>query len=317
MDCIHNSYEQVMQHLETTVKTALESLNIESNDDIDHIDDTKDDLNIDADEHKCVTTADNTDEEHRHNAIIDSQEMGAQSANQLVSDQLPEVTDPVAKVMNSEISKSLATRLADKRHPLRNHWQLWFWRADPGVKVVWRQALQRVCKPFHTIEDFWCLYHHIISVKQLTPPSDYCVFKEGIEPMWEDSHNINGGKWSMEFVKASNRQIDPHLDDIWLEVLLCLIGEGFNEFNEEICGAVVNIRSKEDRISVWTANANKSVANLKIGEILKVRTGFEKQLKYEAHSTSQRIALQKEKIYDSKLNANLNPKSNGRRSCVF
>ena len=53
------------------------------------------------------------------------------------------------------------------RYPLKYKWQLWFWRADHGVKVVWEQALQKVCKPFDTVEDFWRLYHHIIPVRQL------------------------------------------------------------------------------------------------------------------------------------------------------
>ena len=134
-------------------------------------------------------------------------------------------------------------------------------------------------------------------------PCDYCVFKEGISPMWEDSHNIKGGKWTLDFPKAPNRTIDPRLDDIWLEVLLCLIGEGFNEFGEDICGAVINIRSKEDRISVWTANADKSVSNLKIGEILKIRCRYEGQIKYEAHTTAQRIAEAKNRLSATKFNA--------------
>ena len=151
-------------------------------------------------------------------------------------------------------------------------------------------------------------------------PSDYCVFKEGISPMWEDSHNINGGKWTLDFCKGPNRKIDPHLDEVWLEVLLCLIGEGFNEFSEDICGAVVNIRGKVDRISVWTADASKSVSNLKIGEILKIRSRYEGKMKYEAHTTAQRIALAKERLFDSKLMNNVY--KNGvkpiiRRSCGF
>ncbi|CAG2179542.1 unnamed protein product [Oppiella nova] len=134
--------------------------------------------------------------------------------------------------------------------------------------------------------------------------------------MWEDSHNILGGKWSLEFPKSAHKQTDPRLDEVWLEVLLCLIGEGFNEFGQEICGAVVNIRSKGDRISVWTADANKSVANLRIGEILKMRTRYERQLKYEAHETSQRIAKHKEHLYTLLASRPPNHKPT-RRSCVF
>jgi hypothetical protein len=68
--------------------------------------------------------------------------------------------------VNAVLSETLGKPVVN-RYPLKYRWQLWFWRADQGVKVVWEEALQQVCKPFATIEDFWRLYHHIICVQQL------------------------------------------------------------------------------------------------------------------------------------------------------
>jgi translation initiation factor 4E len=43
--------------------------------------------------------------------------------------------------------------------------------------------------------------------------SNYHVFKEGIEPMWEDKANAQGGKWTVEFsAKLRMKQ----LDQLWL-----------------------------------------------------------------------------------------------------
>lgn len=39
--------------------------------------------------------------------------------------------------------------------------------------------------------------------------------------------------------------------------MLCMIGEAFDDYSDEICGAVVNVRSKGDKIGVWTADACK------------------------------------------------------------
>ena len=47
--------------------------------------------------------------------------------------------------------------------------------------------------------------------------------------------------------------------------LLLLIGEAFEDHSDEVCGAVVNVRSKGDKIGVWTADAKKSESILKIG----------------------------------------------------
>lgn len=37
-----------------------------------------------------------------------------------------------------------------------------------------------------------------------------------------------------------------------------MIGEAFDEWGDEICGAVVNIRGKGDKIALWTADASKN-----------------------------------------------------------
>ncbi|CAG2182480.1 unnamed protein product, partial [Oppiella nova] len=156
----------------------------------------------------CHTSLTNT---NINASITSTRDLNSESV--VAEDQSQVTVESTDKEVDKEVGQpSRGPALNRSRHPLTYGWQLWFWRADPGVKVVWRQALQRVCKPFHTIEDFWCLYHHIVCVQQLVPPSDYCVFKAGVEPMWEDSHNILGGKWSLEFPKSAHKQTDPRLD---------------------------------------------------------------------------------------------------------
>ena len=47
--------------------------------------------------------------------------------------------------------------------------------------------------------------------------------------------------------------------------LLCLIGEAFEEYSDEISGAVVNIRNKGDKLGLWTQDASRSEATKRIG----------------------------------------------------
>ena len=47
--------------------------------------------------------------------------------------------------------------------------------------------------------------------------------------------------------------------------MLCLIGESFDDCSDEICGAVINIRPKGDKLGLWTRNASQRDANVKIG----------------------------------------------------
>lgn len=49
--------------------------------------------------------------------------------------------------------------------------------------------------------------------------------------------------------------------------LMCLVGEAFEESSDEVCGAVVQIRGKADKIAIWTANSKKDQDILTIGYV--------------------------------------------------
>ena len=59
--------------------------------------------------------------------------------------------------------------------------------------------------------------------------TDFHLFKEGIEPKWEDENCASGGKWTYLFPKS--RSVGE-LDEYWLKLLLAMIGEQFSEPNE-------------------------------------------------------------------------------------
>lgn len=88
------------------------------------------------------------------------------------------------------------------------------------------------------------------------------MFKQGIRPMWEDNANKRGGRW---LINVDKKQRSTDLDRMWLETILCMIGEAFNGHSDDICGAVVNIRPKGDKIGVWTANGHNEDSVLGIG----------------------------------------------------
>lgn len=118
--------------------------------------------------------------------------------------------------------------------------------------------------------------------------------------MWEDSQNKRGGRWLITLAK---QQRHTELDRFWLETvsvapvglacrvlaavllpaaalspsrdcpelpfssrqLLCLIGEMFDEYSDEVCGAVINIRAKGDKIAIWTREAENREGVTHIG----------------------------------------------------
>ncbi|KAG5865704.1 hypothetical protein JTB14_002695 [Gonioctena quinquepunctata] len=150
------------------------------------------------------------------------------------------------------------------KHPLQSCWTLWYYENDRSLS--WEKN-QKEISSFQTVEDFWSLYNHIKPASELRQGTDYSLFKKGIMPMWEDKANKKGGRWLLSLEK---KQRNNELDRYWLDIILCLIGEAFDN-SDEVCGAVVNIRQKGDKIGVWTADAQNGTAVLEIGRKLKER----------------------------------------------
>ncbi|KAG0495541.1 hypothetical protein HPP92_000232 [Vanilla planifolia] len=125
-------------------------------------------------------------------------------------------------------------RMPVVRHPLEHSWTFWF--DNPSAKskhAAWGSSIRPV-HTFSTIEDFWGLYNNIHKPSKLGIGADFHCFKHGIEPKWEDP-------------------------------LLAMLGEQFDQ-GDEICGAVVNIRAKQEKISIWTKNGLNEVAQMSIGK---------------------------------------------------
>lgn len=105
------------------------------------------------------------------------------------------------------------------------------------------EDMQNIVTTFDTVEDFWSLFNHIKQPAEIKSGNDYSLFKDGIRPMWEDDANKHGGRW----VLAIGRNQKEELNKLWLDTVLCLIGEAFDN-GDEVCGAVVNVRNKGDKI---------------------------------------------------------------------
>ncbi|KAH8384384.1 hypothetical protein KR200_002914 [Drosophila serrata] len=241
---------------------------------------------------------------HRMKNFANPKSMFKQTAN-TVAPGRPDPTPPTAqapaaapaKEKDQEQAKATATAATDGsapaattaggdevvrtehlfKHPLQNTWTLWYLENDRTKS--W-EDMQNEITSFDTVEDFWSLYNHIKPPSEIKLGSDYSLFKKGIRPMWEDAANKQGGRWVITLNKSSKSD----LDNLWLDVLLCLIGEAFDH-SDQICGAVVNIRAKSNKISIWTANGNNEEAALEIGHKLRdaLRLGRQNSLQYQLH----------------------------------
>eukprot|EP00262_Sarcandra_glabra_P017662 TRINITY_DN612_c0_g1_i1.p1 TRINITY_DN612_c0_g1~~TRINITY_DN612_c0_g1_i1.p1 ORF type:complete len:258 (-),score=40.86 TRINITY_DN612_c0_g1_i1:418-1107(-) len=170
--------------------------------------------------------------------------------------------------------------LQQQLHPLEHSWTFWF--DNPSAKskqAAWGSSIRPV-HTFATVEEFWGLYNNIHHPSKLVVGADFHCFKNKIEPKWEDPICANGGKWTISCARGK-------ADTWWLYTLLAMIGEQF-DYGDEICGAVVNVRNKQDKIAIWTKNASNEAAQLSIGRQWKEFLDFKDNIGYIIHEDAMK-----------------------------
>jgi len=186
----------------------------------------------------------------------------------------------------ANLQQELPTVDEDGCHPLEREWTWWFLNGDKpknndknkgrDMGSEWNHGLLQVYK-FTTVEDFWAVFNHMQSPAKLRLKNDYMVFQSGVRPEWEDKHNQGGGMWK---IILPSKMRAEHLDRLWIEILLSMIGESFGmstvDFSKYILGACCQRRQKEDRIQLWTTFPPGTRAKqwAPFGRLLKKRLGL-------------------------------------------
>lgn len=144
----------------------------------------------------------------------------------------------------------------EQPNQLNSRWTMWYDNpraADPNTE--WKDNLSN-CGSFDTIEDFWRMFNNLLPASRLPVGANYHVFREGVVPMWEDPANKEGGKFVLTIPKKDSKA--GRCDEWWLYTVLAIIGETLDLDGNEICGAVVSIRAKQDRIALWLRSNDKT-----------------------------------------------------------
>lgn len=161
--------------------------------------------------------------------------------------------------------------------PLKYSWVIYY-RPPTHKTSDYEKSIKPLCR-MSTAQDFWKVYSHLKRPSALPTVSDYHIFKEGIRPVWEDEENRRGGKFTMRLKKGV-------ADRYWEDLLLGIIGDQFLEAGEEVCGAVVSVRTGEDVFSIWTKN--NGGRNVKIRETIKrlLDLPADTNLQFKSHDDS-------------------------------
>jgi len=151
-------------------------------------------------------------------------------------------TRPAPEIQAGKATQA-GTTTGQPTHPLKTTWVVWY--RPPTSKYSDYEKSTIALASFSTVETFWTLYTHLKHPSALPVVSDYHIFRKGVRPVWEDEGNKRGGKWIVRLRKGI-------ADRYWEDLLLGIVGDQFAEAGDEICGAVLSVRTGEDVLSVWT-----------------------------------------------------------------
>lgn len=165
------------------------------------------------------------------------------------------------------------------KHPLYHKWTLWFDNPSAkgmskasGGKDSWGEEMNKVVD-FDSVEEFWGLYNNVIPPSALPQKANYYLFKDGIQPAWEDPMNANGGKWSIQLPRDKSR---AGIDKLWLFTMLAAIGEtldaaqpgdGPTDEPELVTGVIMSARPAFYRLAIWTRRAEDPVEESAPGSV--------------------------------------------------
>ena len=151
-------------------------------------------------------------------------------------------------------------------HYLNSVWTLWYHNPNDSN---WDMTSYHKVMDIKTVEGLWDMFHVLKSSHFQS--GMFFLMKSGIKPMWEDSHNVDGGCWSF---RVSKKEVSK----TWQELTILVLGECLMKepnYSKIINGISISPKRSFSIVKIWNNNAkvNESellndVAGLNMAEIM-------------------------------------------------
>lgn len=123
----------------------------------------------------------------------------------------------------------------------------WTWKYTTDLKNItdYKNIIYETICVSDDINVFNGIHNIIKGPDMLSNFSDYSIFKDNIQPCWEDINNKNG---SRIMILLSKNNYNANF--IWINITNYIINSNIKNIN----GVVINIREKVDKIGIWLNN---------------------------------------------------------------
>ena len=135
---------------------------------------------------------------------------------------------------------------------LKSNWVLWF--HDP-LDNNWKLESYKPISKLKTVDDFWNTFEYVDN--NIIENSMLFLMKDGIDPLWEDKNNVDGGCWSLKIQKGN---IKP----LWTNISVNLCCENISNNNDiQINGISISPKKNFCIIKIWINKNDANIKNLK------------------------------------------------------
>ena len=138
-------------------------------------------------------------------------------------------------------------------HYLKNEWTLW---AHLSNDSDWSLNSYKIITIFDSVESILTLYENL--PENIIKYSMLFIMRKGINPVWEDENNNNGGCFSY---KINNK----YVTEIWKELSYVLMGESItnnDSINNNINGITISPKKNFCIIKIWISNCDNTDPNI-------------------------------------------------------
>lgn len=142
---------------------------------------------------------------------------------------------------------------------LSSQWNIWYHHEKDNWKISGYKKIYEI----KTVSDFWKFYNNWDKVGGVTN-KHFFLMKEGVNPIWEDPLNINGGCWSFKIQ-------EEHAEELWKDLSTYLVCNKLClTIPEEIMGLSVCLKKNNNTvIKIWNKNSKNNSLKLINETILK------------------------------------------------
>ena len=106
-----------------------------------------------------------------------------------------------------------------------NNWILWYHSEKNNWKLSGYKQLYKIS----SISDLWKFYNNWNAIGGILNKHIF-LMREGVTPLWEDQHNINGGCWSFKI-------LEDNAEELWTDLSVTLLANKlYTNNDDEILG---------------------------------------------------------------------------------